>query len=288
MPLDPDALLNLTIPEVRHTYGWRDTALYALGLGCGDDPMDEKQLAFLDDTKIQALPSMANVLAHPGFWIRDLETGIDHLKVVHGEQSMILHNRLPAEGTVIGRTKITQVIDKGKAHGALVYTRRELTDADSGKPLATVDQTTFCRGDGGFGGRIESQPPPRHDPDRPPDLVVEIPTSPQLALIYRLSGDINPLHSDPSTARRAGFHRPILHGLATFGIACRGLMSALCENRPEAVKTLSGRFFAPVFPGESVALNIWQESSSHATYTARVPARDSVVLKNGTFGYCDP
>ncbi|WP_372921283.1 MaoC/PaaZ C-terminal domain-containing protein [Roseovarius sp.] len=277
--------MALSIPDVRHSYRRRDTALYALGLGYGDDPMDEGQLSFLDETRIQAVPTMANVLGYPGFWMRDLDTGIDHLKVVHGEQVLELHNALPPEGTVIGRAKIVDLVDKGEGRGALVYFQREITDVDTGLRLATMVQTTFCRGDGGFGGKSETDRKLPPGPKRKPDLVVEIPTPPQLALIYRLSGDYNPLHSDPATARKAGFDRPILHGLATFGLACRGLMSALCSNRGSAVRRLAGRFSAPVYPGETIALDIWNEGQGQAAFKARVPARDAVVLKSGLFDF---
>lgn len=287
MAIDPDRLMALAIPEVRHSYSRRDTALYALGLGYGDDPMDESQLSFLDETRIQTVPTMVNVLGYPGFWMRDLDTGIDHLKVVHGEQAMELHNELPPEGTVIGRTRILDLVDKGEGRGALVYFERQITDADSGTRFATIIQTTFCRGDGGFGGKSETTRKPHHEPNREADLVVKLPTPPQLALIYRLSGDYNPLHSDPVTARKAGFDRPILHGLATFGMACRGLMSEFCGNRGAAVRRLAGRFSAPVFPGESIALDIWREGPGRAAFRARVPARNAVVLKSGLFEFSE-
>jgi acyl dehydratase len=287
MAIDPDKLMALEIPEVRHSYTKRDVSLYALGLGYGGDPTDEGQLSFLDENRIQVVPTMANVLGFPGFWMRDLDTGIDHLRVVHGEQETKLHRELPPEGTVIGRTKVVDIVDKGEGRGALVFFEREITDAESGVPLATIVQTTFCRGDGGFGGKSDTARQPRRDPDREADLFIEIPTPPQLALIYRLSGDYNPLHSDPQTARKAKFDRPILHGLATFGLGCRGLMTMLCGNRGAAVQHIEGRFSAPVYPGETVGIDIWHEGSGKAAFRMRVPARDVVILQHGFFKFSD-
>jgi acyl dehydratase len=285
MPLDPDRLLSLSIPEIRQSYGWRDSILYALGVGFGLDPTDERQLRFVDERKLQAVPTMANVLAYPGFWMRDLDTGIDWVRVVHGEQAMRLHRPLPPEGEVVGRTRIVDLVDKGPGRGALVYAEREITNAITGERLATLLQTAFCRGDGGFGGKTTIPRAPHRVPHRPTDISVEMPTHPQLALIYRLSGDLNPLHSDPVIARKAGYDRPLLHGLATYGVAGHALLSALCSYQPERVLALEGRFSAPVFPGETITVDIWREEPGRAAFRARVAARDAVVLAHGHFEY---
>lgn len=285
MPLDPEKLLALQFPEIRQTYGWKDSILYALGVGFGMDPADERQLRFVDETKLKAVPTMANVLAYPGFWMRDLDTGIDWVKVVHGEQAMRLHRPLPPEGQIIGRTRIVDLVDKGPGKGALVYAERVITDATSGEKLATLLQTVFCRGDGGFGGKSDTSRMPHPVPDRAPDLSIEMPTHSQMALIYRLSGDLNPLHADPVIAQKAGYERPILHGLATYGVAGHGLMAALCAYEPERVLALQGRFSAPVFPGETITLEIWREEPGRAAFRARIAARDAVVFNNGLFEY---
>jgi acyl dehydratase len=224
---------------------------------------------------------MANILCYPGFWMRDLDTGIDWVRVVHGEQEMRIHRPLAASGDLIGVTRVTEVVDKGAGKGALVYAERRITDAASGEPVATLLQTVFCRGDGGFGGRSDPTRKPRPLPDRAPDASIELPTHPQLALIYRLSGDLNPLHSDPSVARRAGFDRPILHGLATYGIAGHGLLALLCDYRPERLLAMDGRFSAPVFPGETLRIDIWRLNRGEAAFRAVIPARDATVLTNG-------
>jgi len=285
MAIDPDRLLALDIPDVRHSFGWKDTITYALGLGFGMDPLDADELRFVDETKLSAVPTMANVLAYPGFWMRDLDTGLDWVRIVHGEQSMQLFQPLPTEGTVIGKTRIVDLVDKGADRGALVFVERAISDEASGEALALLRQTVFCRADGGFGGKRSSAYQLKKLPEGGPDQTIEVPTHSQMALIYRLSGDLNPLHSDPEVARKAGFDRPILHGLATFGVACRGLMKALCPGEPEAITRLEGRFSAPVFPGETISFDIWKLADGEAAFRARVAAREATVLSNGRFNF---
>jgi acyl dehydratase len=280
--MDPAQLLAAKIPEVEQRYAWRDCALYSLGIGVGLDPMDEADLPFLDETRLKAHPSMADVLGYPGFWQRDPAFGLDWVKTVHGEHAFHIHRPLPPEGHVRGTSRIVDLVDKGKDRGALIYVEREVRDVPTGALLATVRQTVFCRGDGGFGGKSQA-PAPRALPGRAPDLTAGMPTSPQAALIYRLSGDYNPLHSDPKSARAAGFERPILHGLATFGATCHGLMKALCGGDPSGVRALSGRFSAPVFPGDRLHFDIWREGAGRFAYRTTVPARDVVVVNNGSF-----
>jgi acyl dehydratase len=278
--IDPRKLLAEPLPIVEQTLHWRDCALYALGLGVGLDPMDEADLRYLDQTRLRVQPTMANVMGYPGFWMREPRFGIDALKTVHGEHALRLHRPLPSSGTVRGTSRITGLVDKGEGKGALVYVEREIVDVASGALLATVQQTVFCRGDGGFGG--EGVPRPAHPlPTRAPDDAIELPTSPQAALIYRLSGDYNPLHSDPATARAAGFERPILHGLASFGVVGHGLVKALCGGDPAALLAMAGRFSAPVYPGETLRIDLWHEGTGRAGFRASVPARGVVVMTNG-------
>ena len=285
MTIDPNRLLALDIPEARQTYGWRDCIVYGLGLGFGQEPTDPNELAYDYEDGLRAFPTMANVLAYPGFWMRDLDTGIDWVRTVHGEQAMRLHKPLPASGTVVGKTRVVHIADKGPGKGALLYVERAVTDADTHEPVATLTQTVFCRGDGGFGGDPAPLKRPNPIPEHAPDLAVEVPTSPQMALVYRLSGDFNPLHADPGAARRAGFDRPILHGLATFGLAGRAFVAALCGHDETRLTAMEARFSAPVFPGETVAVDIWREVDGIAAFRARVAAREAVVLANGRAGY---
>jgi acyl dehydratase len=280
--IDPKQLFAAKIADVEQRYDWRDCALYSLGIGVGLDPLDEADLPFLDETRLKVHPSMADVLGYPGFWMRDPAFGIDYVKTVHGEHAFRIHRPLPAQGHVIGVSRIVDLVDKGAGRGALVYVEREIREVASGELLATVNQTVFCRGDGGFGGKTEA-PAPHALPDSAPDTAIDIPTSPQGALIYRLSGDFNPLHSDPATARAAGFERPILHGLATFGATCHGLMMRLCDSDPSAVRALGGRFSAPVFPGDTLRIEIWRQGGGRFAYRTTVPARSVVVVNNGSF-----
>ena len=205
MPIVYEKLLALKIPEVEHSFGPKDCILYALGLGLGQDPMNEDELAFVYEKNLKALPTFALVQGYSPYWLRNPDSGVNWTKVVHGEQGLTLHKPVKTQGTVIGRTRIVEVIDKGEGKGALVYSERQVTDKASGELLATLTQTTFCRGDGGFGGPPREAPAPHPLPERAPDLVCDLPTRPEMALIYRLSGDVNPLHAEPDSPRPPAF-----------------------------------------------------------------------------------
>jgi acyl dehydratase len=277
MPIIYENLLNFPIPEIRQRLTRRDTILYALSVGLGQDPMDRRQLDFVDHHRdLRAMPTMAVVLGHPGFWLADPATGVDAVRVVHGEQRIELHRPLPVDGEVIGRTRVTGLVDKGAGKGALLYTEKELHSA-SGELLATTSSTTFLRGDGGFGGPSGPVRPPAPMPDGAPDITVDLPTRPEQALYYRLNGDDNPLHADPDIAAKAGFPHPILHGLCTLGIVGHALLRSLCDYDPTSLTALELRFSAPVFPGEMIRTEIWPGGA----FRARVVERDVVVVNNG-------
>ena len=276
-----EKLLALNIPPVEHPYTWKDVVLYALGLGFGQDPMNEDELAFVYEKNLKALPTFALVQGYSPYWLRNPESGVNWSKVVHGEQGLVLHKPVAPQGDVIGKTRIVEVIDKGEGKGALVYSERKITDKATGELLATLSQTTFCRGDGGFGGPPREAPAPHPLPDRAPDIVCDLPTRPEMALIYRLSGDVNPLHCDPEFAKTAGFPRPILHGLATFGIAGHALLKSVCGYDPARLRAMRGRFSAPVFPGETIRTEIWREGGGRYGFRCRIVARDVVALNNG-------
>ena len=280
MAIEREALLNWRFADVEESYGARDTILYALGVGLGNPPDDLDQLPFVYEKGLKALPTMAVVLGYPGFWIKNPATGIDWTRALHGEQGLELFAPLPAEGTVIGRTRITSLIDKGKGRGALMYSEREVIEKASGRTLCRLKQTSFLRGDGGFGGPDGPVPPPHPIPARAPDLALELPTTPQAALLYRLSGDDNPLHADPAVAAAAGFPRPILHGLCTFGVVGHALLKALCGYRVERLKRMQLRFSAPVFPGETIRTEIWREDGV-VSFRAKAVPRDELVINNG-------
>jgi acyl dehydratase len=275
--------------DVEQTYREKDTMLYALGLGLGYDPMDEQQLAFVYEKNLKALPTMAVVLGYPGFWIKDPASGIDWVRIMHGEQSLTLHRPLPVAGTVVGRSRIRALVDKGRDKGALLVQQRTLHDQASGELLATLDHITFCRGDGGFSGFPDNGPkggdpaPPAKPatPETAPDAICDLPTLPQAALIYRLCADMNPLHAEPAVAKAAGFPRPILHGLATFGVAGHAILKTYCDYDPARLKSLGLRFSAPVYPGETIRTEMWRRGNA-LQFRARVLERDLLVLSHGT------
>ena len=218
-----DKLMGLEVEPAEQAYEAKDCMLYALGVGLGHDPMNEDELAFVYEKNLKVLPTMATVIGHSGSLVRDRNTGINWVMVVNGEQGFTLNRPLTGEGDVVGHTRIVEVIDKGAGKGALLLTERKTNDKATGDLIATVTQTIFCRGDGGFGGPPRQTPPPHPLPTRAPDAVCDFGTRPEAALIYRLSGDYNPLHSDPAVAKAAGFDRPILHGLGTFGVSGHAL-----------------------------------------------------------------
>ncbi|MBN8919437.1 MAG: MaoC family dehydratase N-terminal domain-containing protein [Rhizobiales bacterium] len=279
MAIDYDRLMALEIPPFEHRYTERDTMLYALGLGFGQDPLNEAELAFVYEKDLKVPPTMACVLANNA-WMRTMDTGIDYVKVVHGEQTFRLHRPLPAAARVVGHSRVLDIIDKGAGKGAIVYTERTVKDADSGETLATVVHTAFCRGDGGFGGPERPSAPSHPVPQRAPDIVVDIATRPETALIYRLSGDYNPLHAEPAMAAKAGDKQPILHGLATFGIAGHAILKTLCDYDPAGLAGMSGRFSSPVFPGETIRTEIWREDNA-ASFQVKVAERNVIALSNG-------
>lgn len=283
MTIDMEKLLAWPFPELEHSYSTRDTILYALGVGVGADPLDEGELKYVYEDGLAALPTMALILGYPGFWMKDPQTGIDWRRILHGEQGLTLHAPVPPSGTVIGRTRITGLIDRGAEKGALMFSERSVTDKASGQPIATLTSTTVLRGDGGFGGPSGPAPRPHALPERAPDASLALATLPQAALIYRLSGDYNPLHADPKVAAAAGFARPILHGMCTLAVAVRAILRLACDNRPERLTSLDVRFSAPVYPGETIRTDIWREAAA-VSFRASVVQRDVVVLNNGRAG----
>lgn len=284
MTIDYLRLKQRQFPEVRQDYSAKDCMLYALGLGLGAEPGDRGQLQFVYEEGLRAMPSMAAILGYPGFWMRDADTGIDWKQLLHGEQRLRLHAALPSSGTVIGRMRVKSITDKGPGKGAIVVTERRLTDAASGALLADIEMLTFCRGDGGYSADGQPSDPlgpalPA-PPDTEPDAVCDLPTRPESALIYRLSGDFNPLHADPDVAATAGFDRPILHGLATYGIAAHAILKTWCDYQPDRLTALDVRFSAPVYPGETIRTEMWRQDDRIA-FRARVLERDRIVLNNG-------
>lgn len=288
MPLHYANLRNHKFTESRQAYTEKDVMLYALGLGFGADPMDRKQLRFVYEKELQVLPTMPVVMCHPGQWIKDPKFGADWLKVVHGEQWMTALKPLPPKGTVIVRMENTAVIDKGEGKGAVVVQERDVIDAATGEKLARLGWLLFLRGDGGFlklphnaGATVDKAPAsPPPVPERAPDAICDIGTAEELALVYRLSGDMNPLHSDPDVAKAAGFPKPILHGLCTYGIAGHAILKSCCDYDVSRLAGLSVRFSAPVYPGETLRTEMWRQGAT-VQFRSKVVEREVVVLNNG-------
>ncbi|MGS1109212.1 MaoC/PaaZ C-terminal domain-containing protein [Achromobacter anxifer] len=279
MRLDPDKLMRRRFEPVEQTYTAKDSILYALGLGLGRDPMDARELPFVYEERQLAVPTQAAVLGYPGFWMKEPDTGIDWRRVLHASQSVQLHRPLASAGTVIGRTRIKDILDKGPDVGALFFVERTLETRD-GALLATVEQAVMARGNGGFGGASGPSPAPAKLPESTPEHVCDLPTLTSQALLYRLSGDLNPLHADPEVARAGGFERPILHGLCSYGIACHGLLRMLCDYDPARLKRIDVRFSAPVYPGETIRVEAWG-ASGEVRFRATALERRKVVLNNG-------
>jgi len=288
MAIDYRRLHDWPFGEVEQTYDEKDSMLYALGVGYGHDPMDERQLRFVYEKDLLAVPTLAVVLATPGFWVKDPNSGVDWVKVLHGEQSLTLHRPLPTAGTVIGRSRVVGIVDKGRGKGAIIVQQRTLHDKASGQLLATLDHLTFARGDGGFSeipgnGPAGGDPAPAAKPatpETPPQIVCELPTLQQAALIYRLCADRNPLHAEPAVARAAGFDRPILHGLASYGVAAHAILRSCCDYDPSRLRSIGLRFSGPVFPGETIRTEIWR-AGTRVQFRARVVERDALVLSHG-------
>ena len=263
-------------PEpVTETYTYSQTILYALGVGAGAD-----DLRYVYEKDLVAIPTMAAVLAREEPWLHKPEFGINVAKMLHGEQSLEIHRPLASSGRVTCRLSVDALHDKGEGRGALLVMKRSISDAQDGTSIATIRITSFLRADGGFGGRSDPVPTPRNVPNRPSDKVVCYKTTLEQALLYRLSGDWNPIHADPEVAVKAGFSKPILHGLCTYGVACRAILRAACKGVAANLKRFDARFSSPVYPGDTVVTEIWIESTQ-VFFRCWVPERDALVLTNG-------
>lgn len=280
MPLDYDVVKNWAIPDVRQAYAARDTILYNLGVGAGiTESSADVELDFIWEARLKALPTMAAVLGEGPQWMRDPGSTITWTNLVHGEQSIEWHQPVPAAAEIVARSEVEEIYDKGAEKGAIMKIKRTVFDAATDAPIATSRSSVFMRADGGFGGTAAAPPVRKVPADRPADAVVALPTRPEQALIYRLSGDYYELHVEPDFARRIGFDRPILHGLATYGVACRALLATLCDNEPERLKRLDVRFSSPVYPGDEIVTEIWRTGSGEASFLSTVDGRK--VLDNG-------
>ena len=281
MPIKYDEVMALK--NVGQKYSWtdREVMLYAVGIGMGADPMDQKELSFVNEgyftpRELKVVPTYASVAA----WGASAgPIDVNRVMVVDGERDITFHKPLPVKASINADSSILGVFDKGKDKGAVIL-RKTVLKNEKGENLATLIASQFARGDGGFGGPSEGQPEPHKIPTRAPDMSVDISTRPDQALIYRLCGDRNPLHSDPEFAKRAGFDRPILHGMCTYGLSCRAVLQTYADYDPLAFRQHVTRFSAPVFPGETVSFDLWRDGNV-ISLEGRVKARNVTVIKNG-------
>jgi acyl dehydratase len=278
MAFEARRLLDWTFEPVRQSYRERDAILYALGVGLPDDPLNANELEFLLEDRLKVLPTFAVTLATPGMWVKAPALEIDWMRLLHAAQAATFHRQLPPTAEIVGHARIKSVYDRGREKGAVVVVERRILDASSEAPYCTIEQTLILRGNGGFGGeappRVDSPKPPPREPDRRSVALI----SARAALIYRLSGDLNPLHADPLIAKKAGFERPILHGLASYGIAGAQVLKAFGGNDPARLRSLSMRFAGVVMPGDRLDFSFWQDG---ATIIFEARAGNRTVLDQG-------
>ncbi len=278
MPTTYDQLMALRVDGMEFSYTQRDVMLYALSIGMGRDPLDAQELHYVYEKEpLKVMPTLACVVSRTNLL---LNAGLDRTKSVHGEQRLRMHRAIPPAAKLIAASKVSAVYDKGEGKGALIYVDTDVKDAATQQPLYSLSQGIFARGDGGMGGNAGPAPVPHAMPTRSADIVVSSDTRADQALLYRLNGDLNPLHSDPEVAKRAGFKSPILHGLCTYGVAAREVLAQVCRYDPLRIEEFNVRFTSPVYPGERITTHIWVDGDI-VSFRSSIDARDKVVLDNG-------
>lgn len=281
MPIKYPDVLDLKTAGVPYSWTDREVMLYALGIGMGNDPMDEKELLFVNEGYInkkalKVVPTFAAVCAYgasPG------NIDVNRVMVVDGGRDISFHKPLPVAAKVTADSRVAGVFDKGKDKGAVIE-RETVVRNEAGEPLVTIRGSTFARGDGGFGGPSTGAPEPHPIPERAPDATYETDIIPNQTFIYALSGDRNPLHRDPKIAKLAGFEKPIIHGLCTYGTTCRAIITNVLDHKSETITGYDVRFSSPAYPGENIAVDVWKDGNV-VSFRARVPARGVTVINNG-------
>jgi acyl dehydratase len=270
--------MSLRKQDVRIPYNERDTMLYALSVGMGRDPLDMRELEYVyEGQTLRTLPSQAYVVARSAL-LQD--SGLNRTKILHGEQGIVMYQPLPPAGTLLTNSWVDAVYDKGPDKGLVVIVQTDACEESTGQQLFSATTTIFARGDGGIGGSSSPAPQPHALPQRAPDMTRIAHTRPEQALYYRLTGDRNPLHAEPAVALRAGFKAPILHGMCTYGIACKEIVSQACGYDHTRIEEFQARFTSPVYPGEDIQTDLWIDGST-VSFRCSVPARDVVVMSNG-------
>ena len=278
MAVDYGHLMSLESRANVYRYRDQETMLYALGVGMGRDPLDERELDFVFERgALRTLPSMASVLTNVPL-LKDC--GWDYSRVLHGEEGLVLHRPLPPAAELVADVRVVEAYDKGRDKGALIYTETTVRDAADDRALFTLTRSLFARGDGGFGGATGPSPKPHPVPARSPDASLVRQTRPDQALLYRLNGDRDPLHGDPALAKRVGFPVPILHGLCTCGIACTTLLEAACDYDHTRIAGREAGFSAPVYPCAAITTDLWCDGNV-VSFECRVEERGVHVIRNG-------
>lgn len=275
--MDREKVASKVFRDAEQSYTFKDAILYALGVGFGAEPLDPRHLDFLFEERLKASPTYANVLGYPGMWVRDPAYGIDWKKMLHAEQRLEMHRVLPPEGRIVGKNFILGVRDMGE-RGAMLHQRRYVIDANDGERIATVTTTLMLRGDGGCGDWGDAPAELSKLPEGAPDRALEVLATEIQPLVYRLSGDFNPLHIDPAVAAGAGFPRPILHGLSTKGMAGYALLRAYCDFDPARLLSMAVRFSRPVLPSDIIRFEFWGEGPGCVRFRAVVPNRDNLTV----------
>ena len=279
MPLDYDELMATDIIDLPLSYDNSEAILYALSIGMARNPLDAKELPYVYEqgSMFKVVPTLATVLV-PNMFPPDL--GWDFTQVLHSEQRMQLYRPLPEKADLLINKRVSAIYDWGPRKGALLLFEAEGRLASDDTVLFTLGCTVMARGDGGFGGQAGKGPRPHRAPRREPDLSCDIETREDQALLFRLTGDRNPLHADPAVATQAGFEVPILHGMCSYGIACRAVLKTICDYDYTLIESFDARFTAPVLPGDVITTDMWQDGNI-VSFRCSVKARDQIVLRNG-------
>lgn len=279
MQLNYEKLIATEIRDIECTYGDRETMLYAQSVGFGRDAVDRKELAYVYEQgdPLQTVPTLASAIV-PDMFPPDL--GWDYSQVLHVEQRLQLYRPLPAVADLRLNKRVVDVFDRGASRGSMFLFEVEGRLAKDDTVIFTQGATVMARGDSGFGAPSGSGPKPHRVPRRDPDLSCDTPTRADQALLFRLNGDRNPLHADPDAASDAGFDIPILHGLCTYGIACRAVLQTICDYDHTLIEGFDARFSLPVLPGDTITTDMWQDGNI-VSFQCSVKERDCIVLRNG-------
>lgn len=282
MPIDARSLRGTTFPSTRISWGPDDVILYHLAIGAGDPPTDEDQLAYVYERGLAVLPTFATLAAQKDHLVllQRPEMDVAPNSALHGEQEVSVTSPLPVSAEAVVTSRVSEVDDKGSS--AVVRLETE-TRLDDGTLLSVNRSALFFRGEGGFGNDGPPAPPAKvHPPERDPDVMVTVPTLPQQALLYRLTGDKALLHADPRVAVEMGFDSPILHGLCTFGIACRVAVDTMLGGKIELASAFRARFSAPAIPGETLQVKLWEMSDNEVRLSVSSLDRDVELLSQGS------